>query len=95
MRSKSQSGFAHLVLLVLILVVVAAVVLVGVHVMQNQNTGETSSAPVASSSTLHITAPDKITSSSDLNATKAALNYENVDSDLNPNSLNSDIDSLL
>jgi flagellar basal body-associated protein FliL len=93
MKSKSEAGVAHVVLLVLVLVVVAAVVLVGVRVMQNQNTGEnstTSSAPVATTG-----APDKINNASDLNAAKAALSQNNVDGDLNPSSLDADLNAVL
>jgi uncharacterized protein (UPF0333 family) len=92
MRSKSESGIAHVALLILVLAVVSAVVLVGVHVMQNQNTGETSAAPVASSKT---TAPGAIKSASDLNSAKAALNQTNVDGDLNPSSLDADLNDVL
>jgi cytoskeletal protein RodZ len=91
-KSKSESGLAHVVLLVLILVVVSVIVLVGVHVMQNQNTGETSSAPVASTK---ASVPATFKSNSDLDSAQASLNQTNVDSDLNPDSLNSDVDSLL
>jgi flagellar basal body-associated protein FliL len=93
MSRKSESGFTHIVLLVLALAVVCAVIFVGLRVMQNQNTGEnstTSSAPVVTN-----TAPGTINNAADLNATKTALNQDNVDNDLNPDSLNSDISGLL
>jgi hypothetical protein len=93
LRSKSESGIAHIALLILVLAVVSVVALVGVHVMQNQNTGETSSAPMAASG--KTSAPTAIKTSSDLNSAKAALNQTNVDSDLNPNSLDSDINDVL
>ena len=92
MKSKSESGVAHIILLVLVLVVVSAVILAGVRVMQNQNTGETSSAPMASS---NKAVPDTISSNSDLESAKASLNQTSIDSDLNPSSLDSDIDGLL
>jgi uncharacterized protein (UPF0333 family) len=94
MRNKSESGMAHIVLLVLVLAVVAAVILVGVHVMQNQNTGEnaTSAVPVASGG---VSAPAAIKTNADLNSAKASLNQDNVDGDLNPGSLDSDVNSLL
>jgi|GEM_PF-3338962 len=94
-KSKSQAGIAHVVLLVMVLVVVAAVVLVGVRVMQNQNTGEdssTSSLPVASNK---ATVPNTINNASDLSKAQTALNQANVDGDLNPDSLNADVNSVL
>jgi hypothetical protein len=89
MRSKSESGIAHVAVLILVLLVVAAIAVVGLRVMQNQNTGEeTGSAPVASKSS-------GINSVADLDAAKATISNANVDSDLNPDSLNADLDSVL
>jgi hypothetical protein len=90
MKPKSESGVAHVAVLILVLLVIAAITVVGLRVVQNQNTGEdTSSAPVASKTS------DNINSVADLDAAKASLNNASVDSDLNPSSLNADIDSLL
>jgi flagellar basal body-associated protein FliL len=90
MKSKSESGIAHIAILILVLLVIAAVAVVGLRVVQNQNTGEdTSSAPVASKNS------DNINSVADLDAAKASLTNANVDSDLNPDSLNADLDSVL
>jgi hypothetical protein len=90
MKPKSESGVAHVAVLILVLLVIAAIAVVGLRVVQNQNTGEdTSSAPVASKIS------DNINSVADLDAAKASLNNASVDSDLNPSSLNADIDSLL
>jgi hypothetical protein len=90
MKPKSESGVAHVAVLILVLLVIAAITVVGLRVVQNQNTGEdTSSAPVASKIS------DNINSVADLDAAKASLNNASVDSDLNPSSLNADIDSLL
>jgi flagellar basal body-associated protein FliL len=90
MKPKSESGVAHVAVLILVLLVIAAIAVVGLRVVQNQNTGEdTSSAPVASKTS------DNINSVADLDAAKASLNNASVDSDLNPSSLNADIDSLL
>jgi hypothetical protein len=90
MKSNSESGVAHVLLLVLVLAVLAAIAVVGLRVMQSQNTGEdTGSAPVASKTS------DDINSTSDLNAAKATLNKTDVDSDLNPDSLDADLSSVL
>jgi hypothetical protein len=89
MRSKSESGIAHVAMLILVLLVVAAIAVVGLRVMQNQNTGEeTGAAPVASKS-------DSINNASDLETAKATLNNTNVDNDVNPDSLDSDVSDLL
>jgi hypothetical protein len=90
MKSNSESGVAHVLLLVLVLAVLAAIAVVGLRVMQSQNTGEdTGSATVASKTS------DDINSTSDLNAAKATLNKTDVDSDLNPDSLDADLSSVL
>jgi flagellar basal body-associated protein FliL len=94
-RSKSESGLAHVVLLILIMVVIAAIIFVGLRVVSNQNTGETTGsvpAPVASSNT---TVPGTIKNNADLSAAQASLNQTNIDGDLNPDSLNADLNSVL
>jgi hypothetical protein len=46
MKSKSESGLAHVVLLILVLLVIGVIVFVGMRVVEDQNTGETTgSAP--------------------------------------------------
>jgi uncharacterized protein HemX len=94
MTRKSQSGMAHLYLLLFFLVV-AIIGVVGWRVMQKQNdqTGDfvssnTSSAPAKA------TAPGSINNSGDLSKTAAALNQTNVDNDVNPDSLNADLNNL-
>jgi predicted negative regulator of RcsB-dependent stress response len=94
MTRKSQSGIAHLYLLLFFLVV-AVIGVVGWRVMQKQNdqTGDfvssnTSSVPAK------VAAPDSINNSADLNKTAAALNQTNIDRDVNPDSLNADLNSL-
>lgn len=92
MKSKSESGIAHVVLLLLILGVIAVIVVIGLRVVEKQNVGESSSLPVASTTT---TASSAIKSTSDLNAAKSSLSKTNVDKDVNPDSFNDDIDSVL
>jgi hypothetical protein len=93
-RSKSESGLAHVVLLILIMAVVAAIIFVGLRVVSNQNTGETTgSVPVASST--NTTVPSTIKNNADLSAAQASLNQTNIDGDLNPDSLNADLNSVL
>jgi uncharacterized protein HemX len=92
MARKSQSGMAHLYLL-LFLVVVAIIGVVGWRVMQKQNdqTGDFVSTNQSSPKTA---APDTIKSPDDLNKTAAALNQTNIDNDVNPDSLNADLNSI-
>lgn len=92
LKQKSQSGSAHL--LILLLVVLAIVAVVGWRVMQNSN--KTSNNSNTSSTTpLAAQEPSTITNDSDLNTAKAVLNQTNIDGDLIPSSLNSDVNSLL
>lgn len=88
---KPEAGVGHLLML-LAVVVIAAVAVVGYRVINSQNdtlgnTGTT--APRADS------APADIKNSSDLKAAESALNQSNVDKDLDPAQLDSDINSLL
>jgi hypothetical protein len=93
MKSKSESGLAHAALLILVLAVLSAVIYVGMRVAANQNTGEDSSAaPIASSKSV---SSGTIKNSADLNTAAADLNSANVDSDLNPSSLDADLSSVL
>lgn len=86
----SQNGFGH-TLVLLLLVVVAVVALVGYKVMKNQTStrlsSETSSTPLSTAST--------IKTSADLQKAETTISNQNVDSDLNPDQMNDDIDSLL
>jgi uncharacterized protein (UPF0333 family) len=93
MKSKSESGLAHIVLLILILLVIGVVFFVGMRVVEDQNTGETTGSASVASTT--ATVPGTIKNVSDLNAAQASLNQTNVDSDLNPDSLNADLNSVL
>jgi len=86
---KSQKGFAHLGLL-LLLVAVVAVVYVGYKVVKNHQ--DTTAANQTSTS---LTQSGVINTSADLNNALNTVNSQNVDSDLNPSSLDSDVNSLL
>jgi uncharacterized protein HemX len=88
MKSK-QTGFAHLAL-ILLLVVVAVIAFAGYKVVKNQEaktTANQTSATTANTPTIN--------SSTDLDKAAATLNSQSVDGDLNPDSLNSDVSSLL
>jgi uncharacterized protein (UPF0333 family) len=88
---KNQKGFAHLaLLLLLVLVVVAAYA--GYKVVkdhQKSATANTTSTAVTKS------LGDNIKTSADLNKALNTVNGQNIDGDLNPSSLDSDVTSLL
>lgn len=93
-KSKNQSGVVHPLTLLLFLLVAAAIGFAGWRVMQNQNKEPDNSAdlpqPVAK-----VAVPDKIQNVQDLEKAKSALNQTNIDNDVNPDSLNVDVNSLL
>lgn len=88
MKSRNQTGIAHLGLL-LLLVVVAAIAAIGYKVAMRNSSGSTNST---SSPTVQV---QTIKTKADLNSVETTLNNQNVDGDLNPDSLNQDVNSLL
>lgn len=93
-KRKDQSGVAHPLVLLLVVVVVAAIAFAGWRVLQNRNS-ETDNSADLPQPTQKVAIPDKIQNTQDLSEAKAALNQTNIDSDVNPDSLNSDVSSLL
>lgn len=90
MKKRLQTGFAHLALL-LLLAVVVVVALVGYKVWNNRNSSTTSSAGTSQTAQ----SAQAIKSSADLNKAESTLNSQNIDGDLNPDSLNNDVSTLL
>ena len=92
MRDKlNQRGFAHLAL-VLLFLVLAVAAFAGYKVYQDRQ--DTTQA--SKTSTAVTGAQVKvINSKADLDSATNQLNNTSVDSDLNPDDLNSDIDNLL
>jgi uncharacterized protein (UPF0333 family) len=90
MIKRAQTGFAHLalVLLVLVMVVIAFTGYKVVKDRQAKTTANTTSTAITNSA-------ETINSNADLDKAANALNSQSVDSDLNPDSLNSDVTSLL
>lgn len=88
--TTNQSGFG-LVAVVILLVVVAGVGLVGYRVLNNTYDTTPLSSPVAKSGK----APTAISSKADVTKAAAALDATPVDSGVNPNQLDSDLNSLL
>jgi uncharacterized protein (UPF0333 family) len=90
MKKKLQTGFAHTSALLLVLVVVI-VALIGYKVAKDH-----SASTVASTTTpLAAQQIQTIKSTSDLTKVGNTLNKENVDGDLNSNSFNQDVNTLL
>lgn len=89
MNFKRQSGFAHLALLLLVLVLAVAA-FAGYKVYSNRQT--TTQANLTSTSLTNVTV---IKSAGDLNTAVKTMDSQNIDSDLNPDGLNSDISNLL
>jgi predicted negative regulator of RcsB-dependent stress response len=87
MKKFTQKGFGHFGLLLLVLVIVV-VGLIGYKVWNNSKSQPT----VASISSRNGQA---INSTADLNRTESSLNGANIDGDLDPGSLNQDVQSLL
>jgi Tfp pilus assembly protein PilV len=90
MKKQFQNGFAHLSLLLLVLVV-AVVGLIGYKVAKNNST-DNSQSSVSKSSTPQV---ETIKTAADLDQAKTTLNNTNLDGDLNPDSLNNDVNNLL
>lgn len=88
---RTQKGFAHLALLLLLVVVVAAAY-VGYKVVKSHQQAATSSQ-----TSTGVTKPVSATikSTTDLDKASATLNSQDIDSQLNPDSLNNDVQSLL
>ena len=81
---SNQRGIAHLALL-LVLVVVVAVGVVGWRVMNSKPATPTSTVAAV---------PAKLTSKADVKTAATALDSTDVDSSLNPDQLDSDLNSL-
>lgn len=90
MRNKlNQRGSSHIVLL-LAVVVVAVVAFAGYRVMNANNPSEPSDTASASASV-----PAKLTSKADVLKADKALDQTAIDSSVNPDTLNNDLNSLL
>ena len=84
---NSQSGIGHLAL-ILALVVLILAGLVGYRVWNNQQSTSQSNAQL-------VTAPEEISSVSDLDQTTTALEQATIEIDLDTADLDQDIQSLL
>lgn len=88
---KTQKGFAHLALL-LLLVVVAVAAYAGYKVVKNHQK-VTSANQTSTAVTNNPT--QAINSKADLDKAVNTLNSQNVDGNLNPSSLDNDVNTLL
>ena len=89
MKKTLQNGFAHLGALLLVVIVVL-ISLIGYKVWNDRNATVSSTTPASMAQQIPA-----INNTSDLNKAQSTLNNENVDGDLNPDSLNDDVSSLL
>jgi hypothetical protein len=88
-QSLNQRGSGHVVLLLAVLVV-AVVGFAGYRVMSAKSPADTSDTASA-----NATVPAKLTSKADVLKASNALDQTAVDSSVNPDSLNNDLNSLL
>lgn len=91
MKKITQKGFAHLGLLLLLVVLVAAA-LIGYKVTKDRNNVAT---PVTAATSSAAQTIPVVKNTADLNTVESTLNNQNIDGNLNPDSLNQDVQSLL
>lgn len=91
MRKHAQNGFGHLGSLLLVVIVVL-IALIGYKVYSNRNNTVANNS-VSSGQTTQQAQP--IRNTADLNNAESTLNSQNIDGDLNPDSLNQDVQTLL
>jgi hypothetical protein len=89
--SRNQQGIAHVLVVVLLMAVVAAVAFAGYRVVKN-NTDNNLSA--GSGSVKSTAVPKTIKSKNDLSKADNALDNTTIDSSVDPNQLNSDLNAI-
>jgi uncharacterized protein HemX len=92
MMKRNQSGIAHLSFLLLLLIV-AVIGFAGYKVVQNRQDKTAANQTSTAVTTQNIDKPFK--SAADLKTAESTINSQSVDSDLNPDQWNSDVNSLL
>ena len=90
-KSSNQTGFTVLELLI-VLVILSVIGLVGLKVVNSNATLSSTTSGVATQTTK---IPTKITSTADLQQASTALDQTQIDSQLDPTSLDTSIKSLL
>jgi len=89
--SSNQRGASYLIA-VLALLVVGVIVLAGYRISQKNSSLSSSTAPGA----LHsASVPTKISSKADVKKADQALSQTSIDSGVNPNSLDTDLQAIL
>lgn len=86
----NQKGSGHLVIF-LGLAVIVAVAFVGVRVMHNNEANPAANSSASKS----VTAPTTIKTQADLVKAQQSLDQTSIDSNVNPDQLNNDLNSLL
>jgi Tfp pilus assembly protein PilX len=89
MKKHLQNGFAHMVVLLALLILVV-IGLAGYKVAMNHSASVSSTSAATAAQQVKA-----IKNTADLNNAESTLNNVNVDGDLNPDSLNDDVSSLL
>ncbi|HET7320268.1 MAG TPA: hypothetical protein VFI84_01620 [Candidatus Saccharimonadales bacterium] len=89
MKKLNQNGIAHLAL-ILVVVVVAAVAVVGMRIASNR--ANTSVTPASVSK---VKVPTKFSNKTDVSNAASALDATNVETGVNPNSLDQDLSAIL
>ncbi|HSW78608.1 MAG TPA: hypothetical protein VLF88_01130 [Candidatus Babeliales bacterium] len=91
MKNRLQSGFAHQGILLLV-IVVAIITAIGYKVASDQNNKANNSVTAGSTA---VPEGPVIKTTADLDKATQALNSEDVDGNLNPDSLDQDVQSML
>ncbi len=91
-NNRSEQGVGHLVLL-LGVVVIAAIAFVGYRVATDKNSGNSSKPSQVTKSDTAV--PQTISNTKDLDQASSAVSSSNLDADLNPSQMDSDVNSLL
>jgi hypothetical protein len=88
--SRNQQGIAHVLVLVLIMAVVGATAFAGYRVVKSNEANTDTTV-----SDVHSTAvPKKIQSKNDLSKADNALDNTTIESSVDPNQLNSDLNAI-
>ena len=95
MKKLNHKGSSHIVL-ILAVAVIAAVGVVGYRVVSNNASDQTDSSSNISSAENHsVSIPKQFNNTADINQASKALDNTQVDSSINPNQLDQDLNSLL
>jgi hypothetical protein len=89
--SKNQAGSSHLIAILGVLII-AVVAFAGYRVLNSSNPDASSDNGTVVSTQSKV--PNTINNKTDLNKASNALDQTSIDGDVNPNSLNNDLNAL-